>query len=58
MFCNDMAKSIEFYRDKLGFKTKEKGNNPPVIFFDTPGTKFEYKDKYHYFINWLRYIII
>ncbi len=36
-----MEKSIQFYRDKLGFQTEEKGNNPPVIFFRTPGTKFE-----------------
>lgn len=37
----DMSQSIHFYRDCLGFKTEEKSNNPPVIFFDTPGTKFE-----------------
>lgn len=37
----DMSQSIHFYRDCLGFKTDEKSNNPPVIFFDTPGTKFE-----------------
>ncbi len=36
-----MEKSIIFYRDKLGFKTDEKDNNPEVIFFDTHGTKFE-----------------
>lgn len=36
-----MEKSINFYRDKLGFQTDEKGNNPNVIFFNTPGTKFE-----------------
>lgn len=36
-----MAKSIKFYRDDLGFKTDEKSNSPDVIFFDTPGTKFE-----------------
>ncbi len=36
-----MEKSIKFYRDKLGFQTEEKGDNPPVIFFNTPGTKFE-----------------
>ncbi len=36
-----MKKSILFYRDKLGFQTEEKGNNYPVIFFNTPGTKFE-----------------
>lgn len=36
---NDMAKSIQFYRDELGFKTDEKENNPNIIFFDTSGTK-------------------
>ncbi|GFZ33286.1 hypothetical protein CSC2_38120 [Clostridium zeae] len=36
-----MEKSIEFYRDELGFQTDEKGNNPDVIFFNTPGTKFK-----------------
>lgn len=28
----DMEKSIQFYRDGLGFKTDEKDNNPKVIF--------------------------
>ena len=37
----DMEKAIKFYRDKLGFETDEKSNNPEVIFFNTPGTKFE-----------------
>ena len=37
----DMAASIRFYRDGLGFQTKEEGKNPAVLFFDTPGTKFE-----------------
>ena len=36
-----MTQSIHFYRDKLGFKTDETSDNPPVIFFNTPGTKFE-----------------
>lgn len=36
-----MEKSIKFYRDKLGFQTDETGNNPDVVFFNTPGTKFE-----------------
>lgn len=36
-----MDQSIKFYRDKLGFQTDEKGNNPDVVFFNTPGTKFE-----------------
>lgn len=37
----DMERSISFYRDGLGFKTDEKGNNPDVIFFDNSGTKLE-----------------
>ena len=37
----DMERSIKFYRDGLGYKTDCKENNPPVIFFDTAGTKFE-----------------
>ncbi|WP_461226163.1 VOC family protein [Lacticaseibacillus suihuaensis] len=36
----DMAKALSFYKG-LGFKTDEKGTNPPVVFFDTQGTKFE-----------------
>lgn len=36
-----MEKSIKFYRDELGFQTDEKGDNPGVVFFKTPGTKFE-----------------
>ena len=37
----DMKKSLQFYRDKLGFKTDETGDNPDVVFFCTPGTKLE-----------------
>jgi uncharacterized protein len=37
----DMAQSIRFYRNGLGFTTDEKENNPNVIFFNTTGTKFE-----------------
>lgn len=37
----NMEQSIKFYRDELGFETDEKRNNPDVIFFNTPGTKFE-----------------
>ncbi len=37
----DMEKAVQFYRDQLGFQTEEKENNPNVIFFNTPGTKFE-----------------
>lgn len=36
-----MKRSISFYRDKLSFMTDEKGDSPEVIFFNTPGTKFE-----------------
>ena len=36
-----MEKAIRFYRDGLGFKTDCKEYDPPVCFFDTPGTKFE-----------------
>jgi len=36
-----MEESIQFYRDRLGFQTDEKSNNPQVVFFNTPGTKFE-----------------
>lgn len=41
MGVKDMSASIHFYRDKLGFHTDETSDHPPVIFFDTPGTKFE-----------------
>lgn len=37
----NMEKAIQFYRDGLGFQTEEKGNSPKVVFFHTPGTKFE-----------------
>ena len=37
----DMERAVKFYRDSLGFETEEKNNNPDVIFFNTPGTKFE-----------------
>lgn len=37
----NMEKSVKFYRDKLGYKTDCKEDNPYVCFFDTPGTKFE-----------------
>ena len=36
----DMKKSLQFYRDKLGFKTDETGDNPDVVLFSTPGTIF------------------
>ncbi len=37
----NMGKAIQFYRDRLGFQTEEKDNSPKVVFFNTPGTKFE-----------------
>ena len=37
----NMKESVHFYRDKLGFKTDENRDSPEVIFFNTPGTKFE-----------------
>ena len=37
----DMAQSIRFYRDGLGFETDEKEDSPKVVFFNTTGTKFE-----------------
>ena len=36
-----MERAIRFYRDGLGFQTDCGEDNPPVCFFDTPGTKFE-----------------
>jgi catechol 2,3-dioxygenase-like lactoylglutathione lyase family enzyme len=36
----DMEKSLAFYK-ALGFETREKEDNPPVVFFSTPGTKLE-----------------
>ncbi len=37
----NMEKAVKFYRDGLGFKTDCQEDNPLVIFFNTPGTKFE-----------------
>jgi len=37
----DMARSLRFYRDGLGFSTDTTEDSPAVVFFDTPGTKFE-----------------
>ena len=36
-----MQSALKFYRDGLGFQTDCKYDNPPVCFFNTPGTKFE-----------------
>ena len=37
----DMARSVAFYRDGLGFRTNCVEDSPRVCFFDTLGTKFE-----------------
>ncbi len=37
----NMAHSVSFYRDGLGFETKESNNNPEVIFFQTDGPILE-----------------
>ncbi|QHI73618.1 VOC family protein [Aminipila terrae] len=37
----NMEKALQFYRDRLGFQTEEKGDSPQVVFFNTTGTKFE-----------------
>ena len=37
----DMRRAVKFYRDELGFQTNERGDNPRVVFFNTPGTKLE-----------------
>ena len=36
-----MERAIRFYRDGLGFQTDCGEDDPPVCFFQTPGTKFE-----------------
>jgi len=38
----DMKKSLQFYRDKLGFKTDETGDNPDVVFFCPPAPNWNY----------------
>lgn len=37
---SDMERSLRFYKS-IGFKTYEKENDPPVVFFDNQGTKLE-----------------
>jgi uncharacterized glyoxalase superfamily protein PhnB len=37
----NMAESIRFYRDGLGFKTDEQEENPLVTFFNTTGAVIE-----------------
>lgn len=36
----DMARSLAFYK-RIGFRTYEKNDNPPIVFFDNQGTKLE-----------------
>lgn len=38
---NNMRRAVKFYRDGLGFKTNETSDEPQVVFFNTPGVKFE-----------------
>lgn len=35
----DMARSLAFYRDGLGFETSETDERPPIVFFNNQGTK-------------------
>jgi catechol 2,3-dioxygenase-like lactoylglutathione lyase family enzyme len=37
----NMARSVRFYRDGLGFKTNERADAPQVIFFHNNGAKLE-----------------
>lgn len=36
----NLEQSLKFYK-AIGFKTYEKSNNPPIVFFDNEGTKLE-----------------
>ena len=36
-----MQRALKFYRDGLGYETDCKDDDPPVCFFNTPGSKFE-----------------
>lgn len=38
--ARDMQKALAFYKN-IGFCTYEKENNPPIVFFDSQGTKLE-----------------
>ena len=33
----DIDKSLRFYRDGLGFPTTVEGDDPPIVFFQSPG---------------------
>ena len=35
----NVVKSLEFYRDGLGFETSVTDENPPIVFFNNRGTK-------------------
>jgi catechol 2,3-dioxygenase-like lactoylglutathione lyase family enzyme len=35
----NMKRSVKFYRDGLGFRTKETGEDPDIVFFSNNGTK-------------------
>lgn len=37
---SNMQKALAFYKN-IGFRTFEKDNNPPIVFFDAQGTKLE-----------------
>ncbi len=37
----DMKRSVQFYRDGLGFQKEKTEDSPRVIFINAPGTKFE-----------------
>lgn len=37
----NMTTAVTFYRDGLGFKTAEQGDNPTIVFFNSSGTKLE-----------------
>ena len=37
---SNIQKALAFYKN-IGFRTFEKDNNPPIVFFDTQGTKLE-----------------
>lgn len=41
LVVRDMERLLKFYRNGLGWKTNFKENNPPVCFFNNPGTKFK-----------------
>ncbi len=34
---SDMNRALRFYRDGLGFKTSARGENPPIVFFQSDG---------------------